>query len=505
MRKRLYAMAATVGLVLTMAAPAWATVPEQQFSIADRYTWPDWARKDIYDAVAWEIIRGYVLDQQFVGGPQKIPCEIWMKSNPWRASGTKIHPQNPNGCWKGHELVTKDFTIPGEMSKVPRYWFKADGTITRAEFITLLIRTLGYEAGPKQAEIAAKSYFDVKADAWYAPYIGAAWEKGIIDPDPIGTFAPDRPALRMTIGQAIGRAGLIEKVVPLWNPAEKGPFDDLDPTKGDPTAWDILSAYNGGLIKGKSANLFDPGGTATRAEAATLLVRLAKKLPPAEGVTIEDLRKVAEKEWLAAMLQNKNQAPLSVNGSRAYMGEFDTASAVEANARERDAAAGMGWYRTAHNVMAGDLKDEPYFIGRNIAKAAVVRCSQGFAYTGADIGGRACDTWETWFRVEDGKWKVSAWRLMTDPKGNGGLGGPWFPQWFVDWSKARLVAGVTVPVPRETDPRAEPPDPGTIGDLQSRKDFTAYASEILGWENGVPPGGETIETAKCPPNLGCGK
>ena len=62
--------------------------------------------------------------------------------------------------------------------------FDPDGTMTRAEFAALVVRGLGLHEKPN------KVFADVPAQSWYAGYVGAACDYGIIDGVTPDTFNP---------------------------------------------------------------------------------------------------------------------------------------------------------------------------------------------------------------------------------------------------------------------------------------------------------------------------
>ncbi len=58
-------------------------------------------------------------------------------------------------------------------------------TMTRAEFASLIVRAIGVK--PETVGV----FRDVSKDAWYAPYVGAAWRSGIVRGISDDCFAPD--------------------------------------------------------------------------------------------------------------------------------------------------------------------------------------------------------------------------------------------------------------------------------------------------------------------------
>lgn len=69
--------------------------------------------------------------------------------------------------------------------------FRPEGTITRAEFATVIVRALGLEAAADMLEGVPTGYSDVPVDHWATGYINVATSQGIIKGYPDGTFQPE--------------------------------------------------------------------------------------------------------------------------------------------------------------------------------------------------------------------------------------------------------------------------------------------------------------------------
>ncbi|MBQ4110747.1 MAG: S-layer homology domain-containing protein [Clostridia bacterium] len=69
-----------------------------------------------------------------------------------------------------------------------------DATMTRAEFITTLVRASGYEKAAKILAGKETGFSDVSSDHWAAPYINIATNKKML-PSSTGTFNPDEAIL----------------------------------------------------------------------------------------------------------------------------------------------------------------------------------------------------------------------------------------------------------------------------------------------------------------------
>lgn len=140
--------------------------------------------------------------------------------------------------------------------------------ITRAEMIALLSKMSGDEASGYRSGL----YTDVQADDWYAPYIRWGSENGIADGTGGGTFSPDRPITREEMAVMISRYAA-HAAYALPKSQEAAAFADRASFSGWAAAA-IAELQQAGVIEGVGGNRFNPGGTATREEAAKMIAVL---------------------------------------------------------------------------------------------------------------------------------------------------------------------------------------------------------------------------------------
>ena len=148
--------------------------------------------------------------------------------------------------------------------------FSPNATLTRGMFVT----ALGRLAGIDPADYQTGKFTDVKADAYYAPYVNWAAKTGIVSGTTSITFAPDSNITREQM--AVIMKNYADKMgysVP--KTLEAVTF--VDNAKISYWAKDAVKAMQqAGVLSGKSNNQFDPKGNATRAEAATVLHRFVE-------------------------------------------------------------------------------------------------------------------------------------------------------------------------------------------------------------------------------------
>lgn len=253
--------------------PAWKDPREgdPDFAASRWGLWPAWASRDIAEAVAGGILRG--------GHAGTLDAEF----------------QRPGNL---HESYLR--------GRLPLYRFRAESPISRAEFLAALRRVL---LDPEAAETAVQDCPAV-AGQWYAGELGGMIARGIASPGeqaaPSGCDAYwEGNATRREVGVWLGRAASLENLAAggkarfRWRKDGKDAstplevladehisprdvaFPDMPPAAAG--SEEIALAARVGLIQGYPEGLYQPEKTLTRAEAAVLLVRLAKRLDPPAG------------------------------------------------------------------------------------------------------------------------------------------------------------------------------------------------------------------------------
>lgn len=148
--------------------------------------------------------------------------------------------------------------------------FSPDAGMTRGMFVT----ALGRLAGINPDSYRTGKFTDVKADADYAPYVNWAASKGIISGTTDTTFAPDSQITREQMAVILKNyAAKLGYTIPKTLKA----VTFADNAKISSQAKEaVQSMQQAGILAGKTNNRFDPAGTATRAEVATVLRRFVE-------------------------------------------------------------------------------------------------------------------------------------------------------------------------------------------------------------------------------------
>ena len=161
----------------------------------------------------------------------------------------------------------------GLMLGTSKTLFSPHGTVTRGMMATILWRMEGSLA-PKDEN----SFTDVEAGRWYADAITWTTENGIFAGYSKDKFGPDDPITREQL-TAIFYRYADYKGYKLTITGNLDKFEDADKIT-DYAKMVMQWAVGNGLIKGKSENLLDPQGTATRAEISAMLHRFIEKAAP---------------------------------------------------------------------------------------------------------------------------------------------------------------------------------------------------------------------------------
>ena len=148
--------------------------------------------------------------------------------------------------------------------------FSPNTGMTRGMFVT----ALGRLAGINPDSYKTVKFTDVKADAYYAPYVNWAAQNGIVEGVTATTFAPDTNINREQM--AVIMANYAKKLgYDLPKTLQAVTFAD----NAQISSWAknaVRAMQQAGILAGKNGNKFDPKGTATRAEVATVLRRFVE-------------------------------------------------------------------------------------------------------------------------------------------------------------------------------------------------------------------------------------
>ena len=179
-------------------------------------------------------------------------------------AGSTVSLSDIQGHWG--ESAIKSMVQKGAIKGYEDGTFKPDKTISRSEFLAIAIRSTYPDYTPAGV-----------GDAWWTGEYNKAIEKGIITENEMSRSEMDAPIRREEMTMIMVRC-VEGKGESLYGNATgvTRTLGDYYKT-GEYYRTYLIKAYSNGLIAGKPGNLFDPQGSATRAEAATVLYRIENK------------------------------------------------------------------------------------------------------------------------------------------------------------------------------------------------------------------------------------
>lgn len=177
----------------------------------------------------------------------------------------KLNFSDTTGHWA--ESMIQQAVSEGIVNGYRDGTFKPNQTVTRAEFVVMLMNALG-----AQGEGTTLTFTDTsKIGAWAQTAVARAVQAGLITGYADGSFHPDSEITRAEVAVMIGRVLRLA----VESDAATGFADDNDISswaKGTVAAMKKL-----GIIEGTGANKFNSDAKATRAEAVIILLRMLEQ------------------------------------------------------------------------------------------------------------------------------------------------------------------------------------------------------------------------------------
>lgn len=146
--------------------------------------------------------------------------------------------------------------------------FSPNRAVTREEFLKMAMQAAGISI---EAETSL-TFGDVDANAWYYPYVAAAYEAGIINGQSEEYFGIGQQITRADMAVILKRI-LDHQGIVLTEIKAAFVFDDYD-TIPDYARESIALMSEAGLMNGVGDNMFQAEASATRAESAVAILRV---------------------------------------------------------------------------------------------------------------------------------------------------------------------------------------------------------------------------------------
>ena len=147
--------------------------------------------------------------------------------------------------------------------------FRPENSVTRAEFLTMLLRAFDLTDGA-----ADGGFTDTAEDAWYYRYAAAGKKYGVTGGYEDGSFRAENSVTRQEAACMLVNASNV-RAIPLASIRDFDGFAD-DTEIADYAAENVRRLFCAGIISGYGNGSFTPCGVLTRAEAAQMIFQLLK-------------------------------------------------------------------------------------------------------------------------------------------------------------------------------------------------------------------------------------
>ena len=143
--------------------------------------------------------------------------------------------------------------------------YQPEKAVSRAEFAKLIVESLGLATSTNHTNLT-----DINKGDWFYPWVSSAVQAGIINGYPDKTFQPDKEISRQEMATMLVRSLALKDIFLVE--AQLSFKDNAEIIPGFKK--DIQRVLSRQLMNGHDDNTFEPTGSATRAESATVLVRM---------------------------------------------------------------------------------------------------------------------------------------------------------------------------------------------------------------------------------------
>lgn len=138
--------------------------------------------------------------------------------------------------------------------------FAPNDNITRAEFVKIIVLAL-------DLPLSTGDFFtDVPGNSWYAPYVYAAYDAGLVSGDEENRFNPNDNITRQDMAVILYRAYKLAATYDVLDFADADSISDYARTA-------VAYFAQTGIVNGMDNNSFVPFGNATRAQASVMIFR----------------------------------------------------------------------------------------------------------------------------------------------------------------------------------------------------------------------------------------
>ncbi|WP_010276616.1 S-layer homology domain-containing protein [Paenibacillus senegalensis] len=176
-----------------------------------------------------------------------------------------VYLSDISGHWAEENI--RRLVAMGIVNGYPDGTFQPGKSVTRSEFVTMLVRAFQLE--PEDGRTAALPFEDVRGH-WAAEMISAAYDYGVIQGYAETAFGPDDWLTREQMAVMMGNLMALETAA----------FDPIFADQGSISDWAgprVMAVVQHGIMDGYPDQAFRPKAFATRAEIATVILRVLEK------------------------------------------------------------------------------------------------------------------------------------------------------------------------------------------------------------------------------------
>lgn len=178
---------------------------------------------------------------------------------PPTAEGKQVFDDVPPTYWAYDYIM--DLYNAGIVNGETANMYMPENNITRAEFTKIAVNVFGLEAASTTSQFS-----DVKASDWFAPYVIAATEAGLVNGISANEFAPNADITREQMATIIGRQMNMTSTAAMTYPDAASISDYAKEY--------VAGLSENGLLQGDETGNFRPQANAARSEASALLDRV---------------------------------------------------------------------------------------------------------------------------------------------------------------------------------------------------------------------------------------
>jgi len=152
--------------------------------------------------------------------------------------------------------------------------YDPDRNVTRAEFVQMMSNAMQLP----RALVNTRVYSDVPSNAWFYDAVMKARSAGLLDRFSGDSFFPNQPITREEMAAILAAVARRENLTSSSPPVSLAQvFTDFNQINSSYTS-DIELVYRLGIMQGIGGGMFNPRGMTTRAQAATVQIRLLELL-----------------------------------------------------------------------------------------------------------------------------------------------------------------------------------------------------------------------------------